>query len=97
MSAGAAVVAQGGFAVAGFTGGAPTPITVIPGTIIEDGDAPGQFFSCRAGADLGQPAGAWSARRETALRFARREDARDFARAYLTQHPNLRFVAVVAP
>jgi hypothetical protein len=92
MSAGATLVAQGGFAVAGFTGGAATP-----GVIIEDGDAPGQFFSCRAGADLGQPAGAWSARRETALRFARREDARDFARAYLPHHPNLRFVAVVAP
>ncbi len=92
MSAGAARVAQGGFAVAGFTGGAASA-----GFIIEDGDAPGLFFSCRAGADIGQPAGAWSGRRETALRFARREDARDFATAYLPHHPHVRLLPVVAP
>lgn len=67
------------------------------GTIIEDTASPGQFFSCRAGADLGQPAGAWDGRREIALRFARPEDARDFAGAYLAHHPHVRLVAVAVP
>ena len=86
----ATYVARGGFAVAGSEANAA-------GTIIEDGASPGQFFSCRAGADLGQSAGAWDGKRETALRFARREDARDFAAAYLPHHPHVRIVPVAAP
>jgi hypothetical protein len=87
----ATYAARGGFAVAASDGNAGG------GYLIEDSAVPGRFFSCRAGADLGQPAGAWDGRREMALRFARSEDARDFAAAYLPHHPHVRLVPVTAP